>query len=62
MDIIKDIYLLLFVFSTLIIIRNVFFIVRSVRMGEKFKINNLSLVTLGLSISYFITTIIKFFS
>jgi hypothetical protein len=62
MDIIKDIYLLLFVFSTLIIIRNIFFLVRSVRLSEKFKINNVSLITLGISISYFITSIINIFT
>jgi hypothetical protein len=43
----------------LIIIRNLFFLVRSIRLGEKFKINNPALITVGLAISYFITSIIN---
>ena len=59
-DIVNNVYLLLFVFSTLVIVRNVFFLIRSVRLMEKFKIEKTSLITLGLSISYFITSIINF--
>jgi hypothetical protein len=59
MDIVNDIYTLLFVLSTLVIIRNLFFLIRSLRMEEKFKIERSSLVILGLSISYFITSIIN---
>ncbi len=59
MDIVNDIFTLLFVLSTLVIIRNLFFIIRSLRMEEKFEIDKSSLVTLGLSISYFITSIIN---
>jgi hypothetical protein len=58
-DILNNAYLLVFVFSTLIIIRNLFFLVRSIRLGEKFKINNPALITVGLAISYFITSIIN---
>jgi hypothetical protein len=59
-DIVNKVYLLLFVFSTLVIIRNSFFLIRSIRMNEKFNIDKTSLITLGLSISYFITSIINF--
>jgi len=59
-DIISKLYLLTFVFSTLVIIRNVFFLIRSLRLEEKFKIDNPALITLGLSISYFITSIINY--
>ena len=59
MDIVNKGFLLFFVFSTLIIIRNVFFLVRSIRLQEKFKIERIPLITLGLAISYFITSIIN---
>jgi hypothetical protein len=62
MDIVNNIYLLVFVFSTLVMVRNTFFLVRSIRLGEKFKASNSSLITVGLAISYFITSIIKFLS
>jgi len=60
MDIVNNGFLFLFVFSTLVIIRNIFFLIRSIRLQEKFKIEKASLITLGLSISYFITSIINF--
>jgi len=60
MDIVNNGFLLVFVFSTLVIIRNVFFLIRSIRLQEKFKIERISLITLGLAISYFITSIINF--
>jgi len=60
MDIVNNGFLFLFVFSTLVIIRNIFFLIRSIRLQEKFKIEKTSLITLGLSISYFITSIINF--
>jgi hypothetical protein len=60
MDIVNNGLLLLFVFSTLVIVRNIFFLIRSIRLQEKFKIEQTSLITLGLSISYFITSIINF--
>jgi len=59
-DIVNNGLLLLFVFSTLVIVRNIFFLIRSIRLQEKFKIEQTSLITLGLSISYFITSIINF--
>ena len=62
MDIVNNIYLLVFVFSTLVMVRNTFFLVRSIRLGEKFKVSNSSLITVGLAISYFITSIIMFLS
>ena len=60
MDIVNNGFLLVFVFSTLVILRNVFFLIRSIRLQEKFKIERISLITLGLAISYFITSIINF--
>jgi hypothetical protein len=59
-DIVNKVYLLLFVFSTLVMVRNGFFLIRSIRLQEKFKIEKTALITLGLSISYFITSIITF--
>jgi len=59
-DIVNNGLLLLFVFSTLVIVRNIFFLIRSIGLQEKFKIEQTSLITLGLSISYFITSIINF--
>jgi hypothetical protein len=59
-DIVKDVYLFLFFLSLSVIVRNTFFLIRSVRMNERFKINNVSLITLGISISFFITSIISF--
>jgi hypothetical protein len=57
--IVNNVYLLVFIFSTLIIIRNLFFLIGSIRLGDKFKINNTALITVGLAISYFITSIIN---
>jgi hypothetical protein len=59
-DIVNKVYLLLFVFSTLVMVRNSFFLIRSIRLQEKFKIEKTALITIGLSISYFITSIITF--
>ena len=59
-DIVNKVYLLLFIFSTLIIVRNVFFLIRSIRLQEKFNIGKVPLITLGLAISYFMTSIINF--
>jgi hypothetical protein len=58
MDILNNIYLFFFIFSTLNIIRNVFFLIRSVRVEERFVMEKLPLLVLGISISYFITSII----
>jgi hypothetical protein len=59
-DIVKDVYLFLFFLSLSVIVRNTFFLIRSVRMNERFIINNVSLIALGISISFFITSIISF--
>jgi len=58
MDILNNIYLFLFVLSTLNIVRNTFFLMRNVRTEERFIMEKLALLVLGISISYFITTII----
>jgi hypothetical protein len=58
MDILNNIYLFLFVLSTLNIVRNTFFLIRNVRTEERFIMEKLPLLVLGISISYFITTII----
>jgi hypothetical protein len=58
MDILNNIYLFLFVLSTLNIVRNTFFLMRNVRTEERFIMEKLPLLVLGISISYFITTII----
>jgi hypothetical protein len=58
MDILNNIYLFLFVLSTLNIVRNTFFLMRNVRTEERFIMEKLPLLILGISISYFITSII----
>jgi hypothetical protein len=57
-ELMNKIYLFIFVLSFLNIIRNVFFLVRSINMEEKFILNKIELIILGLSISYVITSII----
>lgn len=57
-ELMNKIYLFIFVLSFLNIIRNVFFLVRSINMEEKFILNKIQLIILGLSISYVITSII----
>ena len=52
----KVLFILLFL-SILNVIRNSFFLIASVRSGEKFVMNNRSLILLGLSISYILMTI-----
>lgn len=52
----KVLFILLFL-SILNVIRNSFFLIASVRSGEKFIMNNRSLILLGLSISYILMTI-----
>jgi hypothetical protein len=59
-DIIKDTYLFFFILSLLVIVRNTFFLLRSLRMNERFVVNNVSLITLAVSLSFFITSIISF--
>jgi hypothetical protein len=58
MDILNSIYMFLFVFSTLNILRNLFFLIKNVRDEERFTMGKLPLFVLGISISYFITSII----
>ncbi len=52
----KVLFILLFL-SILNVVRNSFFLIASVRSGEKFIMNNRSLIMLGLSISYILMTI-----
>jgi hypothetical protein len=52
----KVLFILLFL-SILNVVRNLFFLIASVRSGEKFIMNNRSLILLGLSISYILMTI-----
>lgn len=58
MDILNNIYMFLFVFSTLNILRNLFFLIKNIRDEERFTMGKLPLLVLGISISYFITSII----
>jgi hypothetical protein len=52
----KVLFILLFL-SILNVVRNSFFLIASVKSGEKFIMNNRSLIMLGLSISYILMTI-----
>ena len=52
----KVLFILLFL-SILNVVRNLFFLIASIRSGEKFIMNNRSLILLGLSISYILMTI-----
>lgn len=52
----KVLFILLFL-SILNVVRNSFFLIASVKSGEKFIMNNRSLILLGLSISYILMTI-----
>jgi len=60
MDILNKIFLFLFIFSFLNVLRHSFFIYRSIKMNEKFVIDGTNLFFLGVSISYIITSIIVF--
>ncbi len=53
--------LLLFILSILNIIRNGWFVVNSYRRGGKFQITDISLILLGISISYFFTILFSGF-
>ena len=59
MDILNKIFIFLFVFSFLNVLRHSFFLYRSMKMSEKFVIDGKKLFFLGVSISYIITTIIE---
>jgi len=58
MDILNNIYLFFFILSTLNIFRNLFFLIRNIRTEERFVMDKIPLFVLGISISYFITSII----
>ena len=58
MGLLNNFFLFLFIFSFLNILRHSFFLYRSIKIGEKFKINSKNLFLLGVSISYVITIII----
>ena len=58
-DILNKVLIFLFILSTLNVIRNCFFIIRSYRDKERFMLGKSSLITLGVSIAYIITVIIE---
>jgi hypothetical protein len=58
-DILNKIFLFLLILSILNVIRNSFFLVRSFKDGDRFKLNKPSLLILGMSISYIILTLIE---
>jgi hypothetical protein len=58
MDILNNIYLFFFILSTLNILRTTFFLIRSIRVEERVVMDKLPLFVLGISISYFVTSII----
>jgi hypothetical protein len=58
MDIFNKILVLFFIFSTLNIIRHSFFLLRSFNNDEKFVLGNTKLFLLGISLSYFLMSII----
>ena len=53
--------LLLFILSILNIIRNGWFVLKSFKLGITLQITNISLILLGLSISYFVTILFSGF-
>ena len=59
MDILNRVLLLLFILSTLNMLRHGFFLLRSFRGGERFVLEKNSLLYLGMSISYFLMSIIN---
>jgi len=58
---VNKVLILLFVLSILNIIRNIWLIIDSYKKTIKFKLNNKSLILLGISISYFFTIIFSGF-
>jgi hypothetical protein len=58
MDILNNIYLFFFILSILNILRNLFFLIKNIKDEERFTMGKLPLFVLGISISYFITSII----
>jgi hypothetical protein len=59
MDILNRVVLLLFILSSLNILRHGFFLLRSFRGEERFVLDKKALFFLGISISYFLMTIIN---
>ena len=59
MDILNKIFLFLLILSILNVVRTSFFLVRSYVDGERFILNKLSLLVLGMSISYIVLTLIE---
>jgi hypothetical protein len=59
MDILNRVLLLLFILSALNILRHGFFLIRSFRSEERFVLDKKSLLYLGVSISYFLMSIIN---
>jgi hypothetical protein len=59
MDILNRVLLLLFILSTLNMLRHGFFLLRSFRSEERFVLEKNSLLYLGISISYFLMSIIN---
>ncbi len=57
-DILNKVFLFLLILSILNVIRNSFFLVRSFKDGDRFKLNKPSLLILGMSISYILLTLI----
>ena len=57
-DILNKVFLFLLILSILNVIRNSFFLIRSFKDGERFKLNKPSLLILGMSISYILLTLI----
>ena len=57
-DILNKLFLFLFFLSILNVVRNGFFLIRSVKQEERFIIENNRLLFLGISISYILLMII----
>lgn len=56
-DILNKVLFVLFFLSTTNVIRNLFFLIRSVRSSERFVMGRKSLFLFGMSISYILMTI-----
>ena len=58
---IDKLLLILFIFSILNIIRNIWFVLETYKRKSKFQITQKSLILLGISISYFFTILFSGF-
>ncbi len=56
-DILNKVLFVLFFLSTTNVIRNLFFLIRSIRSSERFVMGKKSLFLFGMSISYILMTI-----